>query len=243
MRGALQFAELLEEDGPRLVPASYVTTGSPPTFEHMVRTHGRNPTSSFLLCSLFSDALGLPQEAYLDSPGTREWEVAAAHYRERFAAYAIQPRDILLQLPNRRLYIAPHVQEFQAGLHVEWEKHVTRWTLGVRHALEAGDALSPFPTAIADTLEAVGLGLEGEPLTMGRNGHGGTAGGAIENCETTGDRDATLERQVETLRTTPIAVTPSATATSTRSCDGEGEPAARGRRGRPTGSERGSRTS
>lgn len=27
----------------------------------MVRAHGRCPTSSFLLCSLFSDALGLPQ--------------------------------------------------------------------------------------------------------------------------------------------------------------------------------------
>ena len=50
-RGALQFAELLEEDSPRLVPASYVTTGSNPTFEHMVRTHGRNQISSVLPAS------------------------------------------------------------------------------------------------------------------------------------------------------------------------------------------------
>ena len=47
MRGTLQFAELLE-DGPRLV-AAYVTTGSHQTFDHMVRTHGKSPTSSFLL--------------------------------------------------------------------------------------------------------------------------------------------------------------------------------------------------
>ena len=74
--GALQLAEFLEEDGPRLMPASYVTTGSHQTLEHMVRTHGRSPTSSFLLCSLFSDVLDLPQEAYLDFPRTREREAA-----------------------------------------------------------------------------------------------------------------------------------------------------------------------
>ena len=78
VRGALQFAELLEEDDPRVVPASCVTTGPHPTFEHMVRTHGRSPNTSLLLCSLFSDALGLPQEAYLDVPRTREREVITA---------------------------------------------------------------------------------------------------------------------------------------------------------------------
>ena len=135
MRGALQFAELLEEDDPRVVPASCVTTGPHPTFEHMVRTHGRSPNTSLLLCSLFSDALGLPREFYLNFPRTREREVAAAHYRERFAAYVIQPRDILLQLPNWRLYIGPHVQEFLAGLHVEWVGRLTRSTLDARHAL------------------------------------------------------------------------------------------------------------
>ena len=72
------------------------------TFEYKVRTHGRSPTSSFLLCSLFSDALGLPREAYLDFPRKREWQEAAAEYRERFEAYAIRPRDVLLRLPNRR---------------------------------------------------------------------------------------------------------------------------------------------
>ena len=147
----------------------------------------------------------------------------------------------MLQLPNRRLYIGPHVQEFLAGLHVEREECLIRWTLGVRHALEAGDALPPFPTATVDTLVAVGPGMDGEPLIMGRNGQGRTAGGAIVNRQTTGNRDATLKRQVGNPRTTPSADTSPTTVTSTRSCDGEGEPAARGRRGPPTGSERGSR--
>ena len=239
VRGALQLVVHLEEDGPRLVPASYVTTGSQPTFDHMVRTHGSSPLSSFLRCSLFSDAL--PQEAYVKFLLTRQWEVTAALYRERIATYAIQPRDILLQLPNRRLHFAPHVQEFPAGLHVEQEEHLTRWTFGVRHPLDVGDPLAAFPTATADTLKVVGPGLEIEPLIMGRKCQGGTAVGAIENRQTSENRDATSERQVETPRITPMAVTSLATATSTRSCDGECELAARGRRGRPTGSERGSR--
>jgi len=187
--GALQFAELLEEDGPRLEPASYVTTGSHDTWEEMVRTHGGSPTSSFLLCTLFSDALGLPQGAYLDFPRPREWRAAAGHYREVFAAYGIRPQDIVLRLQNRRIYILPHVQEFLAGLDSTWEDRLTRWTLGVRNALEAGEALPPFPTeagtlgsinvfeprnalppsptAAGATVEGTDPALESSPLTAG----------------------------------------------------------------------------
>ena len=88
---------------------SYVTTGVHNTFDLMLSALGRSPTSSFVLCSLFRDALDLPQEAYLDFPRTREWKTAAAHYRTLFAACGIRPQDILLRLPNRRLYIGPHV--------------------------------------------------------------------------------------------------------------------------------------
>ena len=145
--GALQCAELLKEDGPRLDPASYATAGYHDTFEEMVRTHGSSPTSSFLLCTLSRDALGLPQGAYLDFPRPREWRAAAGHYRAIFAAYGIRPQDTVLRLPNRRIYILPHVQEFSAGLDSTWEDSLTRWTLGVRNALEKGEALPPFPTA------------------------------------------------------------------------------------------------
>ena len=148
VEGELQFVELIEEDGAKLLqPASNLTTDSHETFELMVRTNGRSPTSSFLLCSLFSDALSLPQRAYLDFPGPGEWQAAASHYREAFAAYAIRAQDISLRLPNRRIYILLHVEEFLAGLDSTWENRLTRWTLGVRNALEAGDAPPPFPTA------------------------------------------------------------------------------------------------
>ena len=96
--GALQFAELLEENPPRLEPASYVTTGFHDTFEELVRTHGSRPTSSFLLCSLFGDVLGLPQGVYLDFPRPREWRAAAGHKREIFAACAIRPQDTVLRI-------------------------------------------------------------------------------------------------------------------------------------------------
>ena len=64
-----------------------------------------------------------------------------------FAAYGIRPQDSVLRLPNRRIYILPHVQEFLVGLDSTWEDRLTRWTLGVRKALEEGEALPPFLTA------------------------------------------------------------------------------------------------
>ena len=103
MRGALQFATRVQRHISGLESASYVMTGIHGTFELMLQAHGRSSTSSFLLCSLFCDALDLPQGAYLDFPRPREWETAADRYRTMFAAYAIQPQDILLRLQNQRI--------------------------------------------------------------------------------------------------------------------------------------------
>ena len=64
VRGVLEIAELFEEEDPRLVPASYMTTRSHQMFEYMVRTHESSSTSSFQLCFMFSDAptsRGLPR--------------------------------------------------------------------------------------------------------------------------------------------------------------------------------------
>ena len=143
MGSTLQFAELLAEGVPRLDSASDVTTGSYNTFELMLKAHGRSPTSSFLLCSLFSDALGLPSPTYLYFPRPR---AAVSCYRTLFTAFEIRPQYVLLRLPNRRLYIGPHVQEYLVGLDSEWEEHLTRWTLGVQNALRSGAALPTFPT-------------------------------------------------------------------------------------------------
>ena len=74
----------------------------------------RSPVYSFLLCSLFSDALGVPQAAYFDFPRWREWgwlSVAAV----QFAAFRIRSQNVPLRLTNRRLYIGLHVQDYLAG--------------------------------------------------------------------------------------------------------------------------------
>ena len=97
----------------------------------MVRAHGRSSSSSFLLCSRFSDALGLPQEASLDFPSSKEWEVNVDRYRTLFVAFGIRSQDILLRLQNRRPYTGPHAQEYFAGLDAEWEERLPRWILGV----------------------------------------------------------------------------------------------------------------
>ena len=109
LRTTIQFADLLQRGAPGPGSDSYLTTGICSPFELMVRAHGRSPTSSYLLCSLFSDALGLPQGAYLDFPHSREWEAAVGRYRALFAGVGIQAQDILLRLTHRRLYIGPHL--------------------------------------------------------------------------------------------------------------------------------------
>ena len=79
----------------------------------LVQAHGtfprEKPTSSFLLCSPFSDALGPPQAAYLDFTFSREWEVVVGHYRVLLAPFGIRSRNVQLRLTNRRLYNGPHV--------------------------------------------------------------------------------------------------------------------------------------
>ena len=190
VRGALQFATRVQRHTSGLESASYVTTGIYGTFELMLHAHGRSSTSSFLLCSLFCDALDLPQGAYLDFPRPREWEMAAGRYRTMFAAYAIQPQDILLRLQSQRLYIAPHVQQYLVGLDAECEEQLKRWTLGVRSALEAGDALCSFSTAMAATQEKTDRTPENDPLHTGPTEQGGAARSVAEKRHAAGSRGA-----------------------------------------------------
>lgn len=73
LRSTLQFADLLQQDVFGLGPTAEVTsTGVCSSFELMVRARGRSPTPSFTLSFVFSDALSLPQGAYLDLPRLRE---------------------------------------------------------------------------------------------------------------------------------------------------------------------------
>lgn len=81
----------LQGGSPWLEPASYETTGAYKTFEMMVRAHGRSSTYSFLLCSLFGDALGLPRGVYLDYPRSTERNAFTGRYNTLFTTFMIQP--------------------------------------------------------------------------------------------------------------------------------------------------------
>ena len=72
LRSTILFADLPQRGVPGPGSDSYLTTVVYSYFELMVRAHGRRPTSSYLLCSLINDAVGLPQGAYLGFPRSRE---------------------------------------------------------------------------------------------------------------------------------------------------------------------------
>ena len=190
VRGALQFDTHVQRHTSGLESASYVTTGIYGTFELMLHAHGRSSTPSFLLCSLFCNALDLPQGAYLDLPRPREWETTAGRYRTLFAAYAIQPQDILLRLQNQRIYIAPHVQQYLADLDAKCEGRLSTRTLGVRSALEAGDALPSFSPVMTATPKRTDRTLENDPLQTGPTEQGGVARSAAERRHAAGSRGA-----------------------------------------------------
>ena len=200
LRGTIQFADFLQRDVPGPGPASYLSTDVYSSFELMVRNQGRSPTSSFLLCSLFSDALGLPQAAYIDFPRSREWQVAVGRYRALFVAFGIRPQDILLRLTNRRLYIGPHVQEYLVGLDAEWEERLTRWTLEVQNALEEGIAPPPFPVQAAPSPRGTELEMESDQMARGQLEQESESPGTTEN------RCTSIFLKCASLRWTPASL-------------------------------------
>lgn len=60
--GGMQLADLLHGDVSGPDPASYLTPGVYSSFELIARTHGKSSSLPSLLCSLFSEATGLPEE-------------------------------------------------------------------------------------------------------------------------------------------------------------------------------------
>ena len=113
LRSTVQFADLLQRNVPGPGPTSYLSHNRR---LQLFRAHGTCPreepnSSSFLLCSPFCDALGLPQEAYLDFPRSREWEVAVGPlpHAVRRARDPITACPAPITKPTR-LCIGPHVQ-------------------------------------------------------------------------------------------------------------------------------------
>ena len=104
----------------------------------------------------------------------------------------IRPQDILLRLLNWRFYIGPHVQVHLAGLNTEWEERLTRWTLSVQSALEAGDVLPPLSAAVVASLEGTDSSLEDDRSADRQLEQGDAVLGSTESRQATGSRGATL---------------------------------------------------
>ena len=149
-------------------------------------------TSSFLLCSLFCDALSLPRGAYLEFPRPREWEAIAGRHHALFAAHAIQPQDVLLRRPNRRLHVGSYLHEYLASLDAECEERLTRWTLGVQSALERDDALPLFSPVVIATPEGTDSALESNLSERGQLEPGVAVLGIAEGGQTVINRSASL---------------------------------------------------
>lgn len=91
VKNTTQFVDFLRRDVPGPGPAIYLTTGVYGSFDFMVCAHGKSPTSTCILCSLFSDALDTPRMSYFPRPRARE--AAAGRYRALFAAFGIHSQD------------------------------------------------------------------------------------------------------------------------------------------------------
>ncbi len=120
------------------------------SYEDMARAHGRSPTSSWLLVSLFCDVFGLDKDIYINFPRDLDedhgWDQIVQRYRAAFYANGIRPHQVLLQLPRARIYIGPHVQEYLAHLDTECEQHLTLYAVAMQRALnQPGNPLPPFP--------------------------------------------------------------------------------------------------
>ena len=113
--------------------------------------------------------------------GGRPIPYAVCCVRHPTAGYLVQSQII---------YIAPHVQQYLVGHDAEWEDRLTRWTLGVRSALKAGDALPSFSTAMAATPERTDRTLENDPVDTRPTEQGGAARSAAERRHAAGSRGA-----------------------------------------------------
>ena len=156
------------------------------------------------------------------------------------------------RLPNLRIYILPHVQEYLAGLDSTWED-LTRWILGVRNALEAGDAPPPFPTAgwnlraqtaleaedelpsfttvAGATLEGTDPAEESGPQTREQVKQGGAVGSVAGSLHAEGDRDAALTGQVGISQARPSTASATCTAATFPRPAGSASPSFEGGQG------------
>ena len=162
-----------------------------------------------------------------------------SRYRTLFTTFEIRAQDVLLRLPNRRLHIGRHVQEYLVGLDSKWGEHLTRWVL--QNALRTDAALPPFPSAGAVTGRK-SSGVRERPSGKGSKGPGDTADRAKKNSQITGGTNVTSLGRSGIPLTQPGAASATLGATASMSIGAEGgTQATRDRPGRPRASGRGAR--
>lgn len=131
-------------------PASYLTTGVYSSFEVMVRAHGRDKTPLRLSCAMCSAMLWacFKEQIITPPPPGREWEATAARQRVLLTAFDIQTTGHRAPVNQPE---ALRVGTLGLACRDTWwvstpsgKNILTRWDLGVQHALEEGVALPVF---------------------------------------------------------------------------------------------------
>ena len=100
------------------------------SFDDMARAHGRSPTASWLLVTLFCDVFDL-NDVYMGFPrnwdGSCGWDQMVQRYRAAFHANSIHPYQVLLELPPGRTYITLNLDPVCEELLTR----CTRWQCGM----------------------------------------------------------------------------------------------------------------
>ena len=159
-----------------------------PSLDHLVRTRGRDATSSFFLCPLFGDAMNMPEDTFASFPRTDAWRTVVAAYRQVFTAVGATPAQYVFRLPNGRSYISAQHQEELLALSIPWQNELSQWAYDVRVALLSSRAPPLFP-AVARLIDGgistgsgVGaVGTEVIDVGTGVQMDAGEGGGSGEN--------------------------------------------------------------
>lgn len=174
MRGALQIVDLLQRSVPGPEPASSVLQPALAARSSLWSVpSGGSPTSSFPLCSMISNALGLPRGASPRLPPARgnDKRLVGRYCALLAACLGCDSRTFCFDfLPKQRLYI----ETSRPRVPGRPQRRVGRpldkiWTLGVQNALRAGDVLPAHETGRIGGSAPSGPG----PFAVGPSEEGG----------------------------------------------------------------------
>ena len=127
-----------------LSPRAYTPGKLFTSLADLVWQQGGCETSSYILCPLFGNVLGLPQNAFAAFPRKSGWNAAVKAYRPPFQVVGATPDKVVVLLSGKRLYILPHVQDYLLDLHGPWNETLSQWTFDARRSLLEHRDSPPF---------------------------------------------------------------------------------------------------